>query len=166
MRVTIALCLALGLWGAASANAQVRATATDRAPRGNQLHQERGTVPSPAQETTREWEESRGREHDRPDGGDGSGERRDDRSHRSTGDRDARLLPTMTRGVREQVRWFGRSDVVSRSSAPGRSGGPERITWLDRAGCVVQVWQDDNHDGRADRVTVYENGRVVRVLGR
>ena len=46
-----------------------------------------------------------------------------------------------------------------------RNGRPELITWVDARNRPVQRWADTNRDGRADRIAVYENGRVVRTIG-
>ena len=46
-----------------------------------------------------------------------------------------------------------------------RNGRPEEITWVDSRNRAVQRWLDTDRDGRADRIAVYENGRVVRTIG-
>ena len=61
-----------------------------------------------------------------------------------------------------------------RSTAPGNitpravdadnNDIPERITWVDGANQIVQIWTDRNRDGRADQVQIYENGRRVRTI--
>ena len=66
----------------------------------------------------------------------------------------------------EQERWLGAADVVGRYSDADRDGQPERIVWRDRSGRLLQEWRDANRDGRADRVTLYRDGRVARVIGR
>ena len=66
-----------------------------------------------------------------------------------------------TAGVRD---WFGRTDVEPRYTDADRDGRPEVVSWFDSRGAIVQRWIDDNDDGRADRVAIYERGRVVRVL--
>ena len=83
-------------------------------------------------------------------------------------------LPTMVRnilidrGVRsdDQRRWLGSADVSGHYADADRNGVPERITWLDTANRVVQVWLDDNRDGRADVVRMYQRGQLVRVVQR
>lgn len=85
----------------------------------------------------------------------------------------AAALPEMVAGVLaargtrtpDVVRWLGGEDVVARPSGAERGGTPERVTWLDRAGRVVQVWTDRNGDGRADRIEFYRDGKRVRVVG-
>lgn len=83
-----------------------------------------------------------------------------------------RTLPDMlwgvayTRGERpaEARQWIGGDDVQASYTDADRNGRPEVVTWTDGAGRIVQRWIDDNRDGRADRVALYENGRVARVL--
>lgn len=65
------------------------------------------------------------------------------------------------RGVRQ---WLGSADVRARYVDMNRNGRPEVVSWMDDRGVVVQRWVDRTGDGRADRVDVYERGRVVRVL--
>jgi hypothetical protein len=61
------------------------------------------------------------------------------------------------------ARWLGAGRYAPRyEDARGRA--PDRVTWLDAAGRVAQVWIDANHDGRADRVEVYRGGKLVRVI--
>lgn len=189
MRVAIAaLCAALGLW-AGPATAQEPVSAPDPASRQEQTAATRGAddAREPGRLGDEPGSDEPGGDERRPDDIRAGERRKVERrtaerrgaprrtaaardARRVSDDPDARLLPAMTRGSREQVRWFDRADAVTRYAAPasatGRSGGPHRITWLDRSGRVVQVWQDDDRDGRADRVTIYENGRVVRVLRR
>jgi len=64
-------------------------------------------------------------------------------------------------GVRE---WLGRADVRPRYTDADRDGRPEVVTWYDARGAILQRWIDDTRDGRADRVAVYKDGRVVRVV--
>jgi hypothetical protein len=83
------------------------------------------------------------------------------------------VLPDMmsavayTQGRRpiEVQRWLGDIDLTVRLVDIDRDGVPDRATWLDREGKVVQVWSDRDHDGRADRVEIYRDGERVRVLG-
>ena len=85
-----------------------------------------------------------------------------------------RTLPEMiaarsTRGglrTTEQRQWLGRDDALARATDVNRDGRPDRIFWRDRTGGTVQAWHDDDRDGRADRVVVYRNGRVDRVIRR
>lgn len=69
------------------------------------------------------------------------------------------------RRTREQERWLGSRPVRARVLDADRNGRPERIAWQDAAGRLVQVWTDRDRDGRADRVQIYRDGRLARVLG-
>jgi hypothetical protein len=60
--------------------------------------------------------------------------------------------------------WLGTYDVRVRYTDRDRDRRIESATWLNPAGTVMQVWQDLNEDGRADRVRVYERGRLVRTI--
>ncbi len=60
------------------------------------------------------------------------------------------------------TRWLGGSATAGSYVDADRDGVPERATWRDAAGQIVQIWTDTNRDGRADRVDVYEKGRIVR----
>ena len=81
-------------------------------------------------------------------------------------------LPAMTSAVliRVGVRtadvesWLGRTDLRSETIDSNGDGVPEQATWYDSAGNVVQVWCDDDRDGRADSVEVYRNGQRVQVV--
>lgn len=64
-------------------------------------------------------------------------------------------------GVRQ---WLGRSDVSPRYTDADRDDRPEAVDWYDARGTLLQRWVDTNRDGRADRVTIYENGRAVRTI--
>ncbi|HJR41206.1 MAG TPA: hypothetical protein VJ812_03905 [Gemmatimonadaceae bacterium] len=61
-------------------------------------------------------------------------------------------------------RWLGTTDVYPRYSDYNRNGSPERVTWYDSRGRIVQQWVDRDRNGRADRVGIYRNGRLVRVI--
>jgi hypothetical protein len=61
-------------------------------------------------------------------------------------------------------RWLGTGGVRPKVTDANGNGVPEVVTWTDAQGRVLQRWIDDNRDGRADRVGIYENGRVVRVI--
>ena len=65
------------------------------------------------------------------------------------------------RGVRQ---WLGTGTVRARYIDADRNGRPEAISWTDARGVIVQRWVDTTGDGRADRVTVYTNGRASRVI--
>ena len=71
------------------------------------------------------------------------------------GDRDA------VAGVRS---WLGSGDVRPRYVDANRDGCPEEVSWHDARGVILQRWIDDTRVGRADRVAIYQNDRVVRVL--
>jgi hypothetical protein len=88
--------------------------------------------------------------------------------------RNGQSLPTMVRDILidrgqrsdDQRRWLGDANVTGHYADADRNGVPERITWMDAAGRVVQVWLDDNRDGRADIVRLYNAGELVRVVQR
>lgn len=64
-------------------------------------------------------------------------------------------------GVRE---WLGTGDVSVDYTDRNRNGVPNVVTWKDARGTIIQRWIDDNGNGRADRVLIYERGRVARVI--
>ena len=106
-----------------------------------------------------------GDERDRDDDAD------DDRGRDRDAAGDARALPDMLAAVLagrgqpapDVARWLGAGRYTPRyEDARGRA--PDRVTWLDAAGRVAQVWVDANHDGRADRVEVYRGGKLVQVI--
>ena len=66
--------------------------------------------------------------------------------------------------VRYVESWLGREVARVTYRDVDRNGRPEVATWYDRRGNLMQQWLDQNRDGRADRVTVYRNGRAVRVF--
>lgn len=123
-----------------------------------------------------DWEDTRCVDRDRD--GRCDNDRRDDCVDRN---RDGRCdydttypssLPEMVWGVifsrgqrvDDVRRWVGRGDVRAQATDANRDGLPESVTWVDAGGRILQRWIDDNRDGRADRVGVYENNRVVRVI--
>jgi hypothetical protein len=71
-----------------------------------------------------------------------------------------------SRGQRtDEVRqWVGPEARRVSYSDSDRNNVPETVTFTDFAGRLVQRWIDDNRDGRADQVALYENNRVVRVI--
>lgn len=60
--------------------------------------------------------------------------------------------------------WLGRGDLRSETVDANGDGVPEQATWYDANGAVLQVWRDDDRDGRADSVEVYRNGQPVQVV--
>ena len=58
-------------------------------------------------------------------------------------------------------RWLGSStDYTPRFTA--REGkAPDRVSWLDANGHLIQVWIDSNDDGQADIVELYQRGKLV-----
>ena len=72
---------------------------------------------------------------------------------------------SFSRGQRnaDVSRWVG-ADRVSARLLEVRDGRPQRVEWTDASGQLRQVWFDGNRDGRADRIDIYENGRLVRSL--
>jgi hypothetical protein len=105
---------------------------------------------------------------------DADDDRRDRRGRDEARDEYPSALPEMLgamligRGQRtdDVSRWLGRDVSQARTVDRDRNGLPERVTWLDGAGRVLQVWVDSDRDGRADTVEVYREGRVVRRLAR
>jgi len=87
-------------------------------------------------------------------------------------DRWSQRLPEMQaailyqRGERSKQlnRWVGERDLRVEAVDMDNNGRPERATWLNRSGKVLQVWTDQNRDGRADRLAFYDNGKLYRVI--
>ena len=117
------------------------------------------------------------------DGGrDDDDRRRDDDDHREDGrrrdDRRApdrvypQTLPEMVWGVvfgrgerQSEVRqWVGGTPMRATITDVDGDGRPEAVTWTDAAGRMVQRWTDADRDGKADRVTLYRDSKVVRVI--
>lgn len=81
-------------------------------------------------------------------------------------------LPAMTGAVLFRVgvrtvdvqNWLGSGDLRSEPVDSNGDGVPEQATWYDGQGTVLQVWHDDDRDGRADSVDVYRNGQRVQVV--
>ena len=74
------------------------------------------------------------------------------------------ILLESGRRTDDQARWLGSQRVTARYVDANRNRVPERITWLDSAGRVLQVWVDSSRDGRADMVEVWRDGRRVQVI--
>ena len=60
--------------------------------------------------------------------------------------------------------WLGRGSLRSETTDANGDGVPEVATWYDGGGTILQVWRDDNRDGRADSVEIYRNGQRVQVI--
>lgn len=60
--------------------------------------------------------------------------------------------------------WLGRGSLRSETVDSNGDGVPEVATWYDNNGAILQVWRDDNRDGRADAVEIYRNGQRVQVV--
>jgi hypothetical protein len=81
-------------------------------------------------------------------------------------------MPAMTGAVLIRVgvrtvdvqNWLGRSDLRSETVDANGDGVPERATWYDANGTVLQVWSDEDRDGRADAVEIYRNGQPLQVV--
>ena len=81
-------------------------------------------------------------------------------------------MPAMTAAVLVRVgvrstdvqNWLGRTDVRSETVDSNGDGVPEQASWYDNNGTLLQVWRDDDRDGRADSVEVYRNGQRVQVV--
>lgn len=81
-------------------------------------------------------------------------------------------MPDMTWGAafgrgehRDDVRrWTGTTAVRAQLIDLSPTGVPALVVWYDSRGTTVQRWIDDNRDGRADRVELFQNGQSVAVL--
>lgn len=96
---------------------------------------------------------------------------RDDRDRRDRDNRAYGAFPRMAsalalrngRGVPADARrWLGdgpfRVELVNRD----RDALPEMAVIHNRRSNEKQIWYDRDNDGRADRITIYRNGRLVR----
>jgi hypothetical protein len=92
----------------------------------------------------------------------------------TTADRIPQTLPEMgsavalRRGVPsyDVERWLQRTDAQARVTDRDGDGLPERVTWIDGAGRIVQVWTDRDGDGIAARVELFRDGLPVQVIAR
>lgn len=92
----------------------------------------------------------------------------------TSADRIPQTLPEMgsavalRRGVPsyDVERWLRRTDAQARVTDRDGDGIPERVTWIDGAGRIVQVWTDRDGDGIADRVELFRDGLPVQVIAR
>jgi hypothetical protein len=81
-------------------------------------------------------------------------------------------MPAMTGAVLVRVgvrsadvqNWLGRTDVRSETVDSNGDGVPEQASWYDANGTLLQVWRDEDRDGRADSVEIYRNGQRVQVV--
>jgi hypothetical protein len=80
---------------------------------------------------------------------------------------DMRSAADYRRGQRDAdvLRWLGDQQVTVRTVDADRDGIPDRVSWLGLDGQVVQAWRDRDHDGIADVVEFFRDGRVVQVVG-
>jgi hypothetical protein len=61
-------------------------------------------------------------------------------------------------------RWIAANDVRAQLIDIGSTGLPALVVWYDSRGRTVQRWIDDDRDGRADRVELFQNGQSIGVL--
>lgn len=71
-----------------------------------------------------------------------------------------------SRGVRmDDARpWIGPGSFTVQRRGETRSGTPEVVVWTRPNGTIIQRWVDRDGDGRADVVTIYRDGRAVKVI--
>jgi hypothetical protein len=71
----------------------------------------------------------------------------------------------LSRGSRtdDVRRWLGDRATSVRYDDRDRNGRPERATWYDRSGQLVQEWVDADRDGVADTIRLYRDGKLMRV---
>lgn len=60
-------------------------------------------------------------------------------------------------------RWLGSAAATVRYEDRDRNGRPERASWYDRGGELVQEWVDSDRDGIADMIRLYRDGKLMRV---
>jgi hypothetical protein len=98
--------------------------------------------------------------------GDGSRDARCEESSASLPAMRAAVLWTEGQRPADLQRWFGGQNVAARFTVPGRGAAPDKVSWFDGDGRIVQVWTDRNGDGRADRVEIFNrDGARIRVVG-
>lgn len=61
-------------------------------------------------------------------------------------------------------RWIGGTRVRVRYVDANGNGVPERVTFVNLKGEIVQVWNDTNGDGRADSVQIWRKGTQLREI--
>jgi hypothetical protein len=71
----------------------------------------------------------------------------------------------LARGSRtdDVQRWLGSRATSVRYEDRDRNGQPERASWYDRAGQLVQEWVDSDRDGVADTIRLYRDGKLMRI---
>jgi hypothetical protein len=69
------------------------------------------------------------------------------------------------RWTSEVERWVGVRPAQARYTDVDRDGRADEIWFLDSRGRVLQHWRDHSHDGRADRIGLYQSGRLQRTVG-
>jgi hypothetical protein len=60
-------------------------------------------------------------------------------------------------------RWLGNAAATVRYDDRDRNGRPERASWYDGGGQLVQEWVDADRDGVADTIRLYRDGKLMRV---
>jgi hypothetical protein len=110
-------------------------------------------------------DDRRGRDDDKDRGRRGS-EEADDPTLRRPGswpEMMSAIALTQGRRTDDVRRWLGSAAVSVRYDDVDGDRRPERATWFDRAGQVVQVWVDLDRDGFADTIKLYRDGKLIRV---
>jgi len=75
-------------------------------------------------------------------------------------------LQSRGRRTEDVRRWLGDAAERVAYQDGNRDGIPERVTWYDRGGAVVQRWFGPDRSGRAERIEIWERGRRVRTIDR
>ena len=70
------------------------------------------------------------------------------------------------RPSQEIMQWLGTNEFIVRIPDQGRGGVPWRAIFLDSNNQLLQVWTDQNRDGRADRIEIFKNGQRVKLIQR